>query len=139
MIDLAAMGKTNMRAITVIFVGLLIINGLVLWAIFPTNRVIASWKQLPPSDQQQTQYEMQLIEEDRRIFYGPFERAMELHVHRAGNPGYGHSVPIRLFGKANDQECSDSCFVNWTESGIEFTQSSGHRLFIPKSAYIGGR
>lgn len=129
-----------MRAITVTgaFFGLLIINGLILWAIFPTNRVIASWKQPPPSDQQHTQYEMQLIEEDRRIFYGPFERTMELHVHRVGNPGYGHSVPVRLFG-TDERECRDTCFVNWTESGIEFTQSSGHRLFIPKSAYIGGR
>lgn len=132
-----------MREIIVIFTGaffgLLIINGLILWAIFPTNRVIASWKQLPPSDQQHTQYEMQLIEEDRRIFYGPFERTMELHVHRVGNPGYGHSVPVRLFGTADERECRDTCFVNWTGSGIEFTQSSGHRLFIPKSAYIGGR
>ena len=132
-----------MRAITVIFAGaffgLLIINGLTLWAIHPTGRVIASWREPLPMDKDQTQYEMRLVERDRRIFYGPFERTMELHVHRVGNPGYGHSVPVRLFGTADDQECRDTCFVNWTESGIEFTQSSGHRLFIPKSAYIGGR
>ena len=132
-----------MRIITLVlaasFFGLLTANGFALWAIYPTNHVIASWIQPLTRDQQQTQYEIQLIEKDRRLFYGPFERTVELNVHRIGTPGYGHSVPVRLQGKARESECRDTCFVNWGELGVEFTQTSGHRLFIPTSAYVGGR
>ncbi len=125
--------------LSVILCGLLVVNGLILWATFPTGRVVAIWKQPLSVDKERVQYEMHLIEQERRIYFGPFDRAYELRVHRVGNPGYGHSIAVSLFGKAISQACRDTCFVEWTALGVEFTQASGHRSFIPTSAYVGGR
>jgi hypothetical protein len=29
--------------------------------------------------------------------------------------------------------------VTWSDAGVTFEEPSGHRLFIPKAAYAGGR
>jgi hypothetical protein len=127
-----------MKCFIAAFLMVIVAIALITWVIFPTDRVMASWKQVQ-SDKGQDIYEASLIERDVQLFYGPFDRRLELQIHRVGSPRYGHSVPIRLFGNTAAQECKSSCTVTWGESGVEFVQASGHRLFIPATTYMGGR
>jgi hypothetical protein len=111
---------------------------LAVWSIFPTDRVVVSWKQ-PSALATQYAYEASLIERDVDIFTLPFERRLKLQIHVTGNHGYGHSVPVDLFGVSNHDSCAKSCRVEWTAAGVEFVQASGHRIFVAATAYEGGR
>lgn len=113
--------------------------GLTIWLIYPTDRTLATWTEKYPISKNGARYQLMLVERDLQLFYGPFERRRELRIRNALGEGVMHIVPVELFGQALVNECKSTCEVNWVAEGVEFVQSSGHRLFIPASAYTGGR
>jgi hypothetical protein len=63
----------------------------------------------------------------------------EVWVTRRGDPYYGHATGYEFHNSTGDEDYFDRCVVDWTPDGVAITEPSGHRLFIPKSAFVGGR
>ena len=61
-------------------------------------------------------------------------RSIILRVTRKGDTSYGHFIEIDLH--VDDDE---ETVAVWTEEGIDVTFSLGHKLTIPKRAFVGGR
>lgn len=56
-------------------------------------------------------------------------------------PDYGHEFPFRFYKDYSEdlnQHISRS-MVQWNGEGVIFESGSGHKLFIPKKMFIGGR
>ena len=106
--------------------------------IFPTDRVVAKWADHEGGANGRGPYELAIVERDIDLFNLAFDRRFELRVQREGGSS-SHVVPVELFGDAREKLCSSSCEVHWNKSGVEFSQNSGHSIFIPASAYSKGR
>jgi len=53
---------------------------------------------------------------------------------------YGHYKEYGLEGEKEEiTEHLDRCQVRWEEEGVWFVEPDGHKLFFPKSAFVGGR
>jgi len=59
---------------------------------------------------------------------------LRVFVTKQGDSGYGHSVDINICCGEIQVESA-----NWKPDGLIIAFSSGHRLFVPKAAFIGGR
>jgi hypothetical protein len=76
---------------------------------------------------------------DWRGFPLAVEPTYAIYVGRdAGTPSYGHEMPFQFYGYDVPAEIQASV-VAWSEDGVSFTAPSGHRLFIPKAMFLGGR
>jgi hypothetical protein len=75
----------------------------------------------------------------RRSFF--LERAThEVRVMHGDDPNtYGHVVEISLDLGLYDASFVQRSKVSWTGAGVEIEVPTGHRLFLPKAAFIGGR
>lgn len=76
-------------------------------------------------------YELRVLEGPARfgLFYS--QPTAVIWVTKAGDPFYGHSIGTDLPSDVSD--------AVWTADGVDLRFASGHRLFIPKSAFVGGR
>lgn len=63
----------------------------------------------------------------------------EVFVSKPTSPDYGHLTEYGFHNAAWESDYFDRCTVDWTPDGITLTEPSGHRLFIPKKSFIGGR
>jgi len=53
---------------------------------------------------------------------------------------YGHYKEYGFIGDAEDVKKNLSrCRVEWGNDGVWFIEPNGHKLFFPKSSFIGGR
>jgi hypothetical protein len=58
----------------------------------------------------------------------------------SGKPSYGHAVDYSFNnGLADIDDYIRSCSVGWTAEGVTLTEPDGHLLFIPSTAFTGGR
>ena len=117
---------------------------LVLAALFvltrPSERVLMRWSS--PSGE-----EVLLYEGERDYATFPFwsERRHYLYVGRGSVPsGYGHRVSFDLHPELVDPAVSVEAYAKrvratFSDAGIEVEEPSGHRSFIPRRAYAGGR
>jgi hypothetical protein len=79
-----------------------------------------------------------------RVLEGPIEwstygwpRSSIIQVTRDGEYAYGHFINMdQIPSYVTD---GGEIAVVWSQEGIEVSYHSGHRLLIPKSAFIGGR
>jgi hypothetical protein len=65
----------------------------------------------------------------------------EVWVCKSADRTYGHATDYGLHissGRTRVQHI-EACTADWTPEGVTLTEPTGHRLFIPKSAFIGGR
>jgi len=71
----------------------------------------------------------------------PWEPAYEVFVgHGPDTPSYGHSVRYSFHpGYTNPETHIRSSKVEWSADGVTFIEGTGHRLFIPKAMFVGGR
>jgi len=74
-------------------------------------------------------------------FIVPWEPTYEIFVGRGTSaPAYGHSVRYSFHpGYTNREVHIRSSKVEWSPDGVTFIEGSGHRLFIPKPMFVGGR
>jgi hypothetical protein len=55
-------------------------------------------------------------------------------------PDYGHILDYSFHPGGNDTEAHiRKSTAEWGPDGVSFVEDSGHRLFIPKKMFIGGR
>jgi hypothetical protein len=71
-------------------------------------------------------------------------RNYSIYVGRdSGTPTYGHVVKFSFHPGTESNFDEESHIkrssVDWTEEGVTFQEFSGHRLFIPKAMFTGGR
>lgn len=93
------------------------------------------------------EYHLLVVEGERdwRSFPLALTRHHYLYVGReALASGYGHRVSWDLHvemisGDATWVDYLAACNVEWSEHGVAFEEPSGHRVFIPRHAYVGGR
>lgn len=52
---------------------------------------------------------------------------------------YGHWTEYEFHNYGNEPNYFARCAVAWTANGVTVTEPTGHTLFIPKNAFIGGR
>ena len=107
-----------------------------------SGRVVAAWKQ-PSSIDYASFGPYTLFVVETGVVRALLSRrtAHELRINRGGEPdGYGHYVPISLDfdGDASDEEIK-AALVTWSTDGLSFEMPTGHRLFVPKGSFTGGR
>ncbi len=72
----------------------------------------------------------------------PWSRQYHVFVGKAGddNQAYGHRTSISFHPINADLATHiQQSRVEWDTDGVTFVQASGHRTFIPKRMFIGGR
>jgi hypothetical protein len=56
------------------------------------------------------------------------------------SPSYGHYLDYTFHAGFEEVDAYiGQSTVEWTSDGLTFVEASGHRLFVPKSMFIGGR
>lgn len=109
----------------------------------PSLKVIQQWKQ-PASItyDHMGPYYLSIVEDDLnwRSFPLNVERNYFIYVgHNAGTPDHGHMIRYSFSPPADLKPFLAAAQVQWTAQGVELLLPSGHRLFIPKAMFTGGR
>jgi hypothetical protein len=112
----------------------------------PSLKVLHTWKQ-PDSLNYQSYgpYYLSIVETDCNWRSLPFsfcdDRHHILYVGRdSGTPIYGHMLAFPFKPGINGMKTAlQQAAVTWTPIGVTFKATTGHQLFIPKQAFIGGR
>ena len=88
-------------------------------------------------------YYLSVVESDLdwRGFPLNVERNYLIYVgYESGKPTHGHTVKFSFVTYPDDLKTFLSkAETRWTEDGVELILPSGHRLFIPKKMFLGGR
>ena len=104
------------------------------WFFSNGGEIIGTFKQ-PGNITYDYTYEMRIKEGSRVQRIWSNLRRLEISVYRIGNKnGYGHRTEIFVPGTDVSKTA-----VSWNFDGITVAFDTGHSLFIPKSAFVGGR
>jgi hypothetical protein len=106
----------------------------------PSERILMRWT--APSGEA-----VLLYEGERNYGTFPFggDRRHYVYVGREPTPsGYGHRVSFDLHSELVDPPLPLETYAKhvraaFSDTGLEIEEPSGHRLFIPRRAYAGGR
>jgi hypothetical protein len=105
------------------------------------NRQVAEWTQPANIKYDSTvPYRLAVVETmPEKMFTRPKHF---IYVGRdTGSPGYGHYCDFSFYNYESGD--IDSCIrqskVEWSKDGVTLESTSGHKLFIPKKSFIGGR
>jgi hypothetical protein len=109
-------------------------------------KVLHTWKQ-PDSLKYHSfdPYYLSVVETDcdlsRLLMSFCNDRHHILYVgHDSGTPTYGHMLQFPFEPGINGMQTDlQQATVTWTPIGVTFKTPTGHQLFIPKQAFIGGR
>jgi hypothetical protein len=107
----------------------------------PSGRVIAKWNQ-PASLNYGSfdPYTLAVVEQGIDLYAIPWKRTHVLFVGHGPGNSYGHRVRFSFVARSRDMEDHiKAATVEWTTNGVKFAVPSGHEVFIPKKAFIGGR
>jgi hypothetical protein len=103
----------------------------------PADRVVQTW-QRPDSA-----YCLSVVEGDtdwRGVLFANTRQRYYLYAGRnCGQPGYGHFIDFTPASYLDSESLLKSATVSWASDGVTFALPVGHRLFIPRDAYEGGR
>jgi hypothetical protein len=110
----------------------------------PSNKILAQWKQSDVVNyRSHDPYFVSVLERDINWTYFPlnWERHYQLYVGRESEaPAYGHFIEFSFHPGFDDLGTHlKKSTVEWSEAGVTFKEASGHKLFIPKMMFIGGR
>jgi hypothetical protein len=129
---------------SVIAISLLLTLVLLLLAAQPSNRVV--WQDCQPQTIAYGSFDpycLSVVEGSRDWGGLPFSvtRRYFLFIGRGTDaPSYGHYLDFTFTFDGDDPDAFiKASKADWTPDGITFRAKTGHALFIPKSAYIGGR
>lgn len=93
-------------------------------------------------------YHLLLVQSDRDWRGFPFTVGWRYFFYagrESHHPTYGHRLDFELHPEMTGYFDDDlgpyarRAVVTWSDSGVTFEEPSGHRLFIPRAAYAGGR
>ena len=107
-----------------------------------SNRVISQWHQPQEVDYKSFDpYSFSVIEGAIDWKDLSFPRRHCLFIGRGTDaPSYGHYFDYTFHPGSEDiDEYIGRSSVEWSANGLTFIEASGHRLFVPKAMFIGGR
>ena len=116
-----------------------------------SGKVLKYWiepKELNYYDKQERdyRYRVSVIETTRSIgFFTTQERHYEIIISKQSvkpelDMMYGHHKVYGLEGTEEEvRQILKKCDVQWEVSGVWFVDNTGHKLFFPKSTFMGGR
>ncbi len=102
------------------------------------DRVLAQWSQ-PNTIQYGSfdPYSLSIIEMNTDSWGHTYQIFVGRGTHA---PAYGHYVQFPFHPYSDGLETYiRNCKVEWAADGVTLISESGHRLFIPKAMFIGGR
>jgi hypothetical protein len=108
----------------------------------PSNRVLKQWPQPTDIDYGSFDpYTVSLVEGAIRWRDLSLRRDHFLFIGRGSDaPGYGHYLSHTVHNGYEDiTDYIDRSSVEWTAEGISYIEPSGHRVFVPKAMFTGGR
>lgn len=125
--------------------GLVAAGPLAVWLNMPTNRVLHRWDQ--PEGVKYGSFEpysLYIAEGPKKWhILGWSKRRYEIRIVPTGadpnDHGHVFECDLQLYASPSVESHLEHCTVEWTADGVTFTQPTGHKLFIPKDAFIGGR
>jgi hypothetical protein len=109
-----------------------------------SNRIVTQWRQ-PSSISYDSfdPYYFTIVESDNDWQLLTFHRQPHYVIyvgHDSGIHGYGHYLEFSFHPDYEDLETHlKKSNLEWSVEGVTFREASGHRLFIPKAMFIGGR
>ena len=103
----------------------------------PTDRVVQTWHR--PDGL----YCLSVVEGDRDwrgLLVASSSQRYYIYAGRdCGQPSYGHFIDFTPGSYLDTEDLFKKSSVDWGADGATFVFPEGHRLFIPKKAYEGGR
>lgn len=108
----------------------------------PSNRVIKQWHQPKDVDYQSYDpYTLSVVEGEIEWYLFGFKRRHYLFIGRGSEaPAYGHYLDYTFHPGSGDIDAHiGRSTVQWAPEGLTFVEATGHRLFVPKVMFIGGR
>ena len=108
----------------------------------PSSEVVHQWEQPASVNYDKWDpYYLSVVEDDMDWLSLPAERNHYIYVGRdSGEPSYGHMVKYSFHPYPDDLKTFlGKAQVEWTDQGAELALPSGHRLFVPKDSFTGGR
>jgi hypothetical protein len=126
-----------------VLIGALVSVPTTMWLGGASGRVLGRWEQpVDVSYGSFDPYALLLVEGARKWHViGGDSHSYELRIvrRRDGADGYGHTVTVDRHGERSPEDWARACEVTWLGEGVTFAQPTGHRSFIPRSAFTGGR
>jgi len=116
-----------------------------------SGKILKYWvepKELNYYNKQQRDYRYRLsvVETTRKMgFFNINQRHYEIFISKQSvkpelDVMYGHYKEYGLEGDKEELErVLSQSHVEWKEDGVWFVEPDGHRLFFPKSSFMGGR
>lgn len=109
----------------------------------PSHRVLATWPVPASANVSYGGVYLSVVEAEIDWSHFPFTSSRNYYIYTgrdSGTPTYGHVVEFSFheFPDSIENHVKKST-VTWTEEGVTFAPPSGHRLFIPKEMFLGGR
>jgi len=109
----------------------------------PSLQVVKAWQQPATIVNEETTYYLSVVKSDRDWRGFPFNmpRRYGIYVGRERDqPTYGHWLDFSFYPFPDSTiDHIRKSIVEWTPSGVTFAPPSGHRLFIPRTMFSGGR
>lgn len=109
----------------------------------PSFEVIKSWKQSEHiAYHSDDPYFLNVVEDNLDFGHLPFSipRRYFIYIGKESNVvTYGHIKDYSFAYNRDIKAYLDTCTVNWNADGVEFIEPAGHKFFIPKSMFTGGR
>lgn len=128
----------HVRAISILIVLVIYTSIVLVVSDIPGGKVLYESRQ--PADIKYGSFDPYVL----RIVEGPIQwnmfgwhRSSLIKVTRSPDSSYGHFINIDL-DISYSTDGSEAATV-WSPDGVQVSYPSGHRLFIPKRAFIGGR
>jgi hypothetical protein len=107
-----------------------------------SRTLVAEWEQPSSIDYHSFgPYYLSVQRDDLNWASFPISRNYSIYVGReSGTPNYGHWVKYSFHpGNGDEVAHIKGSSVAWKEDGVTLQELSGHRLFIPKAMFVGGR
>jgi hypothetical protein len=113
------------------------------WLNTSPDTVLLELRQPPTPDYQSFgPYSVYVLEGPREWATLEWPRRHRLFVGRSGlgTPDYGRWLDYSFHTGGTDvNEHIQKSTAEWTPEGVTFVEATGHRLFIPKEMFVGGR
>ena len=130
-------------------IALVLIAALILAVLLnrPSLKVVAQWQQ--PKDiiyHSFDPYYLSVVEDNLDWSHVPFVLPRNYFIYvgtDSGKPIHGHVIKYSFHPSMDDLYDEPAHIkkstVDWSADGVTFNEASGHKLFIPKQMFIGGR
>ncbi|MBA7610011.1 hypothetical protein ES703_17214 [subsurface metagenome] len=107
----------------------------------PSHRVIHQWHQSADINYNNFDpYTLAVVEGARDWATLGWPRRHYIFVGRSNDvPDSGHYLAYTFHPDNGNKEHIKKSLVEWDEDGVTFIEATGHKLFIPKKMFIGGR